>query len=114
MRIKAPATNRKRCRLKKSAKTSLAECFPGPTPRKLTYRRGSVQIEGPHDHDKRVLSSGLSGGAYQVLQIAPWAALRLIVELPGAPLGLLQGSVAGDHNLPEERHRDHLEIFPFH
>jgi hypothetical protein len=59
-------------------------------------------------------ATGPPGGAYQVLQIAPWTALRLIVELPGAPLSLLQGRVAGDHYLPEERHRDHLEIFPLH
>src|SRR5829696_5780984 len=61
-----------------------------------------------------VLPSGSPGGAHHVLQIAPWAALRLIVELPGAPLGLLQRRVAGNHHLPEERHRDDLEILPFH
>src|SRR5215217_7184096 len=63
-----------------------------------------------------VLSSatGSPGGAHQVLQVAPWAALRLFVELPGAPLSLLQRRVAGDHHLPEERHRYDLEIFPIH
>src|SRR5919206_4664512 len=54
------------------------------------------------------------GGAHHILQVAPWAALRLFVELPGTPFGLLQGRVAGDHHLPEERHRDHLEILPYH
>ena len=58
-------------------------------------------------------SPSLAGGACQVLQVAAWAALGLLVELAGAPLGLLEGRVAGDDYLAEERRRYNLEAFVF-
>src|SRR5215204_356757 len=53
-------------------------------------------------------------GPRQVLDVAARVAFCLFAQLPGPPLGLLQRRVSGNHYLPEERHRHHLEAFLCH